>query len=86
MSGGTEGVLSPHITVFTRDGAAKRDSEGISGKRLSIGMAHTRDFLPEEIGRGVQIRETARAVAAAMAEADIVDPQDVHFVQIKCAF
>jgi cyanuric acid amidohydrolase len=47
-------------------------------------MAHTRDFLPEEIGRGVQIRETARAVAAAMAEAAIVDPQDVHFVQIKC--
>ena len=47
-------------------------------------MAHTRDFLPEEIGRGVQIRETARAVAVAMAEAAIVDPQDVHFVQIKC--
>jgi cyanuric acid amidohydrolase len=47
-------------------------------------MAHTRDFLPEEIGRGVQIRETARAVAAAMAEAAIVDPRDVHFVQIKC--
>ena len=47
-------------------------------------MAHTRDFLPEEIGRGVQIRETARAVSAAMAEAAIVDPQDVHFVQIKC--
>ena len=84
MSGGTEGVLSPHITVFTRDGAGKRGSEGISGKRLSIGMAHTRDFLPEEIGRGVQIRETARAVAAAMAEAAIFDPQDVHFVQIKC--
>ena len=84
MSGGTEGVLSPHITVFTRDGAANRVSPDISGKRLSIGMAHTRDFLPEEIGRGVQIRETARAVAAAMAEAAIVDPQDVHFVQIKC--
>ena len=83
MSGGTEGVLSPHITVFTRDGAANHDS-GISGKRLSIGMAQTRDFLPEEIGRGVQIRETARAVAAAMADAGIVDPQDVHFVQIKC--
>jgi len=83
MSGGTEGVLSPHITVFTRDGAANHDS-GISGKRLSIGMAQTRDFLPEEIGRDVQIRETARAVAAAMADAEIVDPQDVHFVQIKC--
>jgi cyanuric acid amidohydrolase len=47
-------------------------------------MAHTRDFLPEELGRGAQIRETAKAVAAAMADAAIVDPQDVHFVQIKC--
>ncbi|VIO80496.1 ring-opening amidohydrolase [Bradyrhizobium ivorense] len=84
MSGGTEGVLSPHITVFTRDDVANRGSEDISGKRLNIGMAHTRDFLPEEIGRGVQITETARAVAAAMAQAAIADPQDVHFVQIKC--
>jgi cyanuric acid amidohydrolase len=84
MSGGTEGVLSPHITVFTRDDAASGGSAEISGKRLSIGMAQTRDFLPEEIGRGVQIMETARAVAAAMADAAIVDPHDVHFVQIKC--
>jgi len=36
MSGGTEGVLSPHITVFTRDDAANRVSSDISGKRLSI--------------------------------------------------
>jgi cyanuric acid amidohydrolase len=84
MSGGTEGVLSPHLTVFTRDGVAPGIASGISGKRLSIGMAQTRDFLPEEIGRGVQIRETAKAVAAAMAEAGIVEAQDVHFVQIKC--
>src|SRR5260370_36813882 len=47
-------------------------------------MAYTRDFLPEELGRGVQIEETAKAVVAAMADAAIVDPQDVHFVQIKC--
>ena len=60
MSGGTEGVLSPHITVFTRNGVANRGSEAVSGKRLSIGMAQTRDFLPEELGRGAQIRETAR--------------------------
>jgi cyanuric acid amidohydrolase len=84
MSGGTEGVLSPHITVFTRTGVVGRQSDGISGKRLSIGIAQTRDFLPEELGRGVQIEETAKAVAAAMADAAIVDPQDVHFVQIKC--
>jgi cyanuric acid amidohydrolase len=84
MSGGTEGVLSPHITVFTRQDVVDGQGDGISGKRLSIGMAHTRDFLPEELGRSAQIQETAKAVAAAMADAAIADPQDVHFVQIKC--
>ncbi|WP_456622610.1 MULTISPECIES: cyanuric acid amidohydrolase [unclassified Bradyrhizobium] len=82
MSGGTEGVLSPHITVFTRREAER--PAGLSGKRLSIGMAHTRDFLPEELGRAAQIAETAKAVKAAMADAGITDPADVHFVQIKC--
>jgi cyanuric acid amidohydrolase len=85
MSGGTEGVLSPHITVFTRklsdnDGAGPKTA----GKRLSIGIAHTRNFLPEEIGRRAQLVETAKAVAAAMADAGIEDAGDVHFVQIKC--
>jgi cyanuric acid amidohydrolase len=84
MSGGTEGVLSPHLTVFTR-----RDTEGhtngaSSGKRLSVGIAHTRDFLPEEIGRQVQIDQTVDAVHRAMQDAGIDDPSDVHFVQIKC--
>lgn len=83
MSGGTEGVLSPHITVFTRSEVAQRPA-GISGKRLSIGMAQTRDFLPEELGRSAQIAETAKAVKAAMSDAGIADPADVHFVQIKC--
>ncbi|MBR0969729.1 MULTISPECIES: ring-opening amidohydrolase [Bradyrhizobium] len=83
MSGGTEGVLSPHITVFTRSEVAQRPP-GISGKRLSIGMAHTRDFLPEELGRAAQITETAKAVKAAMEDAGITETADVHFVQIKC--
>src|SRR5713101_9325224 len=54
MSGGTEGVLSPHITVFTRADVVGGQSEGISGKRLSIGIAKTRDLLHEEHGRGVK--------------------------------
>lgn len=83
MSGGTEGVLSPHITVFTRQRVAKPPA-GITGRRLSIGMAQTRDFLPEELGRSAQITETASAVKAAMADAGITDATDVHFVQIKC--
>jgi cyanuric acid amidohydrolase len=85
MSGGTEGVLSPHLTVFTRSEAADAGaSGGVSGKRLSIGIAHSRDFLPEEIGRKVQIDETINAVYQAMRDAGIDDPDDVHFVQVKC--
>jgi len=83
MSGGTEGVLSPHITVFTRQEVEGRRA-GPSSKRLSIGMAHTRALLPEELGRSAQIAETATAVKAAMDDAGIADPADVHFVQIKC--
>jgi cyanuric acid amidohydrolase len=83
MSGGTEGVLSPHITVFARTPSNGRSTDG-AGKRLSVGMAQTRDFAPEELGRRAQIAETATAVHAAMADAGIDDPRDVHFVQIKC--
>jgi cyanuric acid amidohydrolase len=85
MSGGTEGVLSPHITVFARTAITDGDSfEPLEGKRLSIGIAQTRDFAPEELGRRAQIEETASAVRVAMADAGIDDPHDVHFVQIKC--
>ena len=54
--------------------------------RLAIGIAATREFLPEEIGRSAQIDETARAVAAAVRYAGIADASDVHFVQIKCPY
>ena len=84
MSGGTEGVLSPHLTVFTRRETSPPTNGAPNVKRLSIGIAHTRDFLPEEIGRKVQIDETVNAVHRAMKDAGIDDPHDVHFVQIKC--
>jgi cyanuric acid amidohydrolase len=81
MSGGTEGILSPHATVFAR----RRGGAGAAGpKRLAIGVAHTREFRPEEIGRMAMVREVARAVREAMREAEIAEPADVHFVQIKC--
>lgn len=87
MSGGTEGVLSPHLTIFSRkktqDGRSNQ-ANGSGHKRLSIGVAHTRDFLPEEIGRREQIEETGKAAHAAMDDAGIDDARDVHFVQVKC--
>jgi cyanuric acid amidohydrolase len=81
MSGGTEGVLSPHFTVFTR-GKSRATTAGTP--RLAIGVAFTRDFLPEEMGRLAQVTETADAVRAAMRDGGIERIEDVHFVQIKC--
>lgn len=77
-SGGTEGVLSPHATLFTRsEGAAGK------GKRLAIGIAVTRDFAPEEVGTMAEVREVAAATKKAMAEAGITEAGDVHYVQVK---
>lgn len=81
MSGGTEGVMTPHLTVFAR---TETDEPAKEGKRLAAGISFTRDFLPEEIGRMAQVKEVAAGVRAAMQDAGIKDPRDVHFVQIKC--
>jgi cyanuric acid amidohydrolase len=77
-SGGTEGVLCPHATVFTRSAA---DAAG--EKRLAIGIAVTRDFAPEEVGTLDEVREVAVAVRRAQAEAGIIAASDVHYVQVK---
>lgn len=81
MSGGTEGVLSPHFTVFARRAVP---ASGSTEKRLVVGRATTRDFAPDELGRMAQVDATAQAVRAAMADAGIADAADVHFVQVKC--
>lgn len=77
-SGGTEGVLSPHATIFTRS-----PSEPAGDKRLAIGIAVTRDFAPEEVGTMAEVREVAAAVRKAQAEAGITSTADVHYVQVK---
>jgi len=84
MSGGTEGVLSPHFTIFARRWVQLEEGALPSGKRLVVGVAHTRDFLPEELGRAPQIDATADAVAQAMRDAGIDSALDVHLVQVKC--
>jgi cyanuric acid amidohydrolase len=78
MSGGTEGAMAPHWTVFERaEGAG-------AGPALAIGRAHTPALKPEQLGRLAQVDQVAQGVRAAMADAQIADPADVHFVQIKC--
>ena len=77
-SGGTEGVLSPHATLFTRSA-----SEPGGGKRLALGIAVTREFAAEEVGTMIEVREVAAAVMRAQAEAGIANAADVHYVQVK---
>ncbi|MBR0679904.1 ring-opening amidohydrolase [Roseomonas eburnea] len=79
MSGGTEGGLSPHFLVFS-----VRTTDAAATGALAMGTAFTRDFAPEEIGRMPQLEATAAAVRAAMADAALTSPADVHYVQIKC--
>jgi ring-opening amidohydrolase-like protein len=80
-SGGTDGVLSPHATIFATvpPGAVEATDE----PRLTVGFAMSEQLLPEDIGRVAMISKVAAAVTAAMAEAGITDPADVHYVQTK---
>ena len=79
MSGGTEGALSPHWTVFCRETI---DAE--PKRALAIGVSRTPDMPPEDLGRRGQIELVADGVREAMTNAGIEDVDGVHFVQIKC--
>jgi cyanuric acid amidohydrolase len=70
--------MAPHWTLFER-----APGEG-SGPALAIGRAHTMPLPAEDLGRAGQIALVAEGVRAAMRDAGITDPGDVHFVQIKC--
>ena len=79
-SGGTEGVLSPHATVFTKT-AATGGSAG--APRLAMSVEATRDIPAEEVGTMIQVREVAAAGRRCLAGAGIADPREVHYVQVK---
>jgi cyanuric acid amidohydrolase len=78
-SGGCDGVITPHATVFARNGKAGPASKS----RLTIGTAMSAEIMPEDIGRPAMVEKVAEAVKAAMRNAGIDDPQDVHYVQTK---
>ncbi len=80
MSGGTEGGLAPHITVFETHEGSERPEQGA----LSIGRMQTADLPSEHLGRLDQVAVVAAGVGRAMRDAGIDDPADVHFVQVKC--
>ena len=78
-SGGCDGVLTPHATVF-----ASNDQTGPAGApRLAMGTAMSAPILPEDIGRPAMVEKIADGVRAAMADTGIDNPADVHYVQTK---
>ena len=80
-SGGTDGVISPHATIFAT--VPEGDAEPTDEPRLTVGFAMSEQLLPEEIGRTPMITKVADAVKVAMERAGITDPADAHYVQTK---
>ena len=80
-SGGTDGVISPHATIFaTCDPATAPKTDE---PRLSVGYAMSEQIFPEDIGRLPMVEKVAAGVKIAMERAGITDTADVHYVQTK---
>ncbi len=79
FSGGTEGVVTPHVVAF----AVEPDpGSAPTGPRLALGVGMTRAFEAHEIGRMAQVDETARAITEVATRCGITE---VHLVQMKGA-
>lgn len=78
-SGGCDGVITPHATVF----AQTAKTGPASHARLVIGTAMSPKILPEDIGRVAMVEKIAEGVRLAMRDAGISDVRDVHYVQTK---
>ena len=59
-SGGTDGVISPHATIFAT--VPSESAVATSEPRLSVGFAMSEVLLPEDIGRTAMITKVADAV------------------------
>lgn len=83
LSGGCEGVVSPHIVVFSKSGEPLKEKR--KEKRLAVGIGFTREFAPVEIGRMAQVEETARVIMQIVSDLKVESNSDVHLIQMKGA-
>ena len=81
LSGGCPGVITPHIAAVTREWVDT--TEPGADKRMVVGRAGSDAIVPEEVGRMGQIHKVAAATHAAMKDAGLTDPRDVHLVMVK---
>jgi cyanuric acid amidohydrolase len=82
LSGGTEGVMSPHYSVFCI--ADNATAERRFPSALAIGTAFSEPVPTEDVGRRAHVESVASAVREAIENARIERLDDVHFVQVKC--
>src|SRR3954471_19391386 len=80
-SGATDGVISPHATIFAT--VPEADVVATDEPRLTVGFAMSEPLLPEEIRRRGMIEKGAAGGRAARERAGISDAGDVHYVQTK---
>jgi cyanuric acid amidohydrolase len=74
FSGGTEGVLSPHVTFVVRDSST-------TGLRAAVGR--TRILKPHEIGTSAHALEVSSSIQTILKGSGIVRDQ-VRLILIKC--
>ncbi|WP_024800647.1 ring-opening amidohydrolase [Nocardia sp. BMG51109] len=79
FSGGTEGVLSPHVNLLVRDETRHPGFD----RGLVAAAGRTRVLDPAEIGRLAQITAVTDTVGKLVAELGVV-AGDVHLVLVKC--
>ncbi|OAA54354.1 alkanesulfonate monooxygenase [Niveomyces insectorum RCEF 264] len=77
FSGGTEGILSPHVTFIVKDD----DNATSTGILAAVGR--TRKLVPEEVGAAEHARQVSRTVAGLIDELG-VSRHDIGLVLIKC--
>ncbi|KID32453.1 ring-opening amidohydrolase [Prauserella sp. Am3] len=79
FSGGTEGVLSPHVNLFVRD---ETRHDGFD-RGLVAAAGRSRVLDPGEVGRSEQVDAVTDTVSKLVSELG-VSSNDVHFVLVKC--
>lgn len=89
FSGGTEGVLSPHVTFVVRERRQEQENEGegSEGKEKRTGLkaavGRTWQLQPWEIGGKSQV-ECVAVTVRKMLEEEKIRPEQVALVLVKC--
>ncbi|MGP4110671.1 ring-opening amidohydrolase [Streptomyces sp. 4N509B] len=97
FSGGTEGVLSPHVNLLVGTDTADPDTADPGGdpggeqheqhdrydRGLVAAAARTRILAPEEVGRAAQVTAVRHTVEGLLARLGLA-PDETHLVLVKC--